>query len=99
MSKDGLCGGDESVINMFPHHNKTLEKEITELKKRTLPMVEFQMQETDSGIQLAGGPTTVTKQGIVMGVIPMQQGIGVLVKEEGQPHVVLVPINAIKWLE
>lgn len=96
MSKDGIGG---STLNTFPRPNAKLEQEIAELKKRTLPMVEFQMQETDSGIQLAGGPTTVTKQGIVMGVIPMQQGIGVLVKEEGQPHVVLVPINAIKWLE
>jgi len=80
-----------------------IHEEVDKIKKRLLPMVEFQLPVTNSGIQIAGGPTTITKRGIVIGTVPMMNGVnqtfGLLIKEEGQSHIALVDIGSVKWLE
>ena len=80
-----------------------LQAEVVSLKARVLPRVEFQTQTTDSGIQLTGGPTTITKTGIVMGIVPIQNGagqsFGALIKEDGQPNIVLVGFGGFKFLD
>ena len=94
---------DEHKIDRLQDCVDDLKDKVENLKRRTLPAVEFQLPISDSGIQLAGGPTMIKKRGIVMGVVPVQNGMsqsfGLLIKEDGQPHVALVDIGSVKWLE
>lgn len=76
-----------------------LKDEIKEIKTKILPRIEFQMQTTDSGIQISGGPTVIFKKGVVIGSVPLQNGIGLLIKEDGQQHVTLADIRACRWIE
>ena len=52
-----------------------LQKEIAEIKKQLKVLqpiiVEFETKTSETGIKLAGGPTTVKKQGRLLQILPM----------------------------
>ena len=46
-----------------------LKAEIAELKKSRHIRVKFQVNKTDSGIEIAGGPTTIEKSATLLGTV------------------------------
>jgi len=66
----------EDQIKSLSQQIQDLAAEVKTLRQR----FSWEEKETESGIQIAGGPTTVTRTGTYMGTtaIPTQQGIAVV---------------------
>lgn len=76
--------------------------EIQELKKNVVQRYSWEEKATDSGIQIAGGPTTVTHVGVLksMTAVPTPQGVAVLflLKDENSNKLAILPPEMVKPL-
>jgi hypothetical protein len=81
-----------------------LRAEVAELKKQSVLRVSWEDKQTDSGIKIEGGPTTIRRTGVVVGstavpVGPQSLAILFVVKRDGDNEMLTLGPKDCKVIE
>lgn len=91
-------------MNDLEQRLQKIEESLVKLKSAQVKKVSWQEKTAASGIQIASGPTTVTKTGVILGVnvvptSPTQVGAVFIVKVDDSDQIAIIDSQFIKFEE